>query len=81
MHIGETYVDGQFNDVWCDSKRKITDTTMFITGLDTDCTFKPSCYHVQSKNMQNLKKSGYNMCTLDYIFPNLDLMFACTVNN
>jgi hypothetical protein len=45
--IGETFVDGQNRDVWCNSKETITDLTMYYRLKQfTDPSFAafPSCY-------------------------------------
>jgi hypothetical protein len=47
MMIGEVFIDGQNRDVWCNSKKPITDLNMYLTaGHFTDPVYAitPSCY-------------------------------------
>jgi hypothetical protein len=47
MMIGEVFIDGQNRDVWCNSKKPITDLKMYFTaGHLTDPVYAttPSCY-------------------------------------
>jgi hypothetical protein len=45
--IGETSIDGQNRDVWCNSKKPITDLNMYLTAAhftDPLLAITPSCY-------------------------------------
>jgi len=43
-NIGEVFVNGQNQDVWCDSKMVITDLTMYDVGKFNTAVDTPSCY-------------------------------------
>jgi hypothetical protein len=47
MMIGEVFVDGQNRDVWCNSKKPITESYMYYTAghfTDPGYAMTPSCY-------------------------------------
>jgi hypothetical protein len=46
MMIGEVFVDGQSRDVWCNSKKPITELNMYFSyaGHDPVFAITPSCY-------------------------------------
>lgn len=63
--IGEVFVNGQNQDVWCNSKMPITDMNMYHDNapfLDGEATINPSYYLLsQDANITRLEPLNYDL--------------------
>jgi hypothetical protein len=80
-YIGETFVDGQQRDVWCDSKIPITDIRMFWGGSQfrqtAEVYSKASCYVAyQTTKQRGLMLYG-DSCHLNAMLGINTVMFLC----
>jgi hypothetical protein len=64
MMIGEVRIDGQNRDVWCNSKKSLTDSNMYLVVdhfTDPKYAITPSCnvlYHASGITMNLLVRTG-----------------------
>jgi hypothetical protein len=65
--VSELYVNGQFQDVWCDSHVAITNASMYYTSKWLTCG-SDSCYVLYS-TQKNARLMGHqNYCLDDTLF-------------
>lgn len=81
--IGETFVDGQGRDVWCNSKKPITDMKMHymsvgpFKSLDDKFTQTQTCYNVHFTGVEAKLILYGDMCPLTALNNLVAFYFIC----
>jgi hypothetical protein len=81
IFLGETFIDGQQRDVWCDSKIPITDMRMHWGGRQhrqgTEIFNKASCYIAYQNTIQRGLILYGDSCQLNAMEGHQTKMFLC----
>jgi hypothetical protein len=81
IYIGETFIDGQQRDVWCDSKIPITDMRMHWGGSlyrqGNEIFTKAACYVAFHNNVQGGLRLFGDTCLLNVKHNLHGIMFLC----
>jgi hypothetical protein len=63
--VGEVYVNGQFQDVWCDSHVAITNTSMYSTSKKSLTCGSDSCYVLYAAHINARFMGRPDLCLED----------------
>jgi len=65
-HFGDVFINGQMQDVWCNSKRVIADLSVYKDKeADKIFDYKPSCYFAFSQKLHSKNTFTFGQCTVD----------------